>query len=208
MDKKITKIFIISALITIISFPVFAESLFRTGISQTSYPVQPKSLYGTVRAKTVGDIVTVEIAESSTHSNEVKLDISNNSNAQDKFTSVLNRLFDTDKYKSFDGYGGATTTSNNASTERVIKYKDFITTQVVQVLPNGNLVIQGKKMSINSGEKTQLMISGIVDPRFIDNSGNVKSNYVANFQMAVVGKGTVSASDGEGIMNKFLNIFF
>jgi len=202
------KILIMIAVLSAANAPVFAESLFRTGISQGVYYTQPRSLFNTVKAKSIGDVVTVLIEEDSSATSEVKLDIANTSSAEDAFTPILNTLFKTDKFKSLDGYGGNTTTANQAKVVRTTKSTDTITAQVIQLLPNGNLVIQGKKVAINSGEKAEVLISGIVDPRFITNSGEVSSKYIANFQFAVVGKGTTSSSDSEGIMNKFMNVLF
>jgi len=209
MKRKISKhILIITAILSVSAAPVFAESLFRTGISQGVYYTQPRSLFNTVKAKSIGDVITVLVEEDSTASSEVKLDIANTSSAQDKFTPVLNALFKTDKFQSLDGYGGNTTTGNQAKVVRTTKSTDTITAQVVQILPNGNLVIQGKKTAINSGEKAEVLLSGVVDPRFITNSGEISSKYIANLQFAVVGKGTTSSSDSEGLMNKFMNILF
>jgi len=208
MKRKISEILIIISILTVAGTPVFAESLFRTGISQGVYSVQPRSLFNTVKAKTIGDVVTVLIEEDSSAANEVKLDIQNKSDAKDAFTPILNTLFKTDKFTSIDGYGGTTTTGNSAKINRTTKTTDTITAQVVQILPNGNLVIQGKKVAINSGEKAEVVLSGVVDPRFITNNGQISSKYIANLQLAIVGKGTASSSDSEGLMNKFVKILF
>lgn len=208
MKRKTSEILIIMTVLTAINAPVFAESLFRTGISQGVYSVQPRSLFNTVKARSIGDVITVLISENTAAKNEVDLTIQNTSSATDKFTPVLNAIFKTDKFKSLDGYGGTTTTGNKATVNRVSTITDTITAQVVEILPNGNLVIQGKKTEINSGERAELVLSGIVDPRFITNSGQVNSNYVANLQLAVVGKGTTSASGQEGLMNKFMKYLF
>lgn len=209
MGKKTNKILIVIAILTMAGSPVAAESLFRTGISQAAYPVQPRSLYNTVKAKNIGDVVTVLIEDDSSAINEVKLNISNKSDAKDSFTTILNSIFNTDKFKNIDGYGGTTTTANNAKIERYSKIKNMIiTTQVVQILPNGNLVIQGKKTAINSDERAEILISGILDPRYITNSGQVSSKNIANLQFAVAGKGTTSSSDSEGLMNKFVKFLF
>lgn len=208
MKRKNLEILIIITIFLAGSTPVLAESLFKTGISQGVYYTQPRSLFNTVKAKNIGDVVTVLIEEDSSASSEVKLDIQNNSDAQDKFTPILNTIFKTDKFKSLDGYGGTTTTGNQAKINRTTKSTDIITAQVVQILPNGNLVIQGKKTGINSGERADIMLSGVVDPRFITNSGQVSSKYIANLQYAIVGKGTASSSDSEGMVNKFMKILF
>jgi flagellar L-ring protein FlgH len=208
MKRKISEILIMITILSTAGAPVFAESLFRTGISQGVYSVQPRSLFNTVKAKSIGDVITVLITETTTAKNEVDLSIANTSSATDKFTPILNTLFKTDKFKSLNGYGGTTTTDNKATANRTSTMTDTITAQVVEILPNGNLVIQGKKTQINSGERSELVLSGVVDPRFITNSGQISSNYVANLQLAVVGKGTTSASGSEGIMNKFMKVLF
>ena len=208
MKRKISEISLIIIVLSVIGAPVFAESLFRTGISQGVYYTQPRSLFSTVKAKSIGDVITVLIEEDSSAASEVKLDIQNKSDAKDAFTPILNSVFKTDKFTSLDGYGGTSTTGNDAKITRTTKTTDVITAQVVQILPNGNLVIQGKKTAINSGERAEVLLSGIVDPRFITNSGQISSKYIANLQFAVVGKGTTSSSDSEGIVNKFMKYLF
>ncbi len=204
LNKKI--IFISCLLVT--SFSVNAESLFRMGVSQTVYPMQPRSLFNTVKAKTIGDVVTVLINEKTTVSNDVKLSVANGSEAEDNFTDIINKVINHKTLIDVDGFGGSTKTSNSASLQRTAVLTDIITTQVVQILPNGNLVIQGKKISINAGEKTQVILSGIVDPRLINNAGQIESNLIANLQLAVVGKGTISGSDSESLLHRLMNNLF
>lgn len=105
-------------------------------------------------------------------------------------------------------FGGSSDVGNNAKIERTTTLEDQITTQVVQILPNGNLVIQGKKTAINSGERVDVIISGIVDPRFLDGVGRINSNQIANLQIAVTGKGTISRSNDEGTVNRFVRYLF
>ena len=201
-------------LILLISSTAGAESLFRLNASESVYQVQPKSLFSTVRAKTIGDMITVVINENTSLTNNSKLDINSTSDLTDNFSSILDNIFSNPNKKikfhlpSLDGYGGTTKTKNTASVEKTMKVTDTITTQVIQVLPNGNLVIQGKKVAINSGEKAQIILSGIVDPRFITNTGTVESQYVANLQLAVVGNGTVSRHDSENLLSKIFSYLF
>lgn len=212
--KLAKKIFIYPVLLMLISGSAGAESLFQAGVSQAVYPMQPKSLFSTVRAKTIGDIITVIIDENSLTSNNVKLSVSDSSTMGDKFSSTLNDIFSSDRkgvrtdIPNLDGFGGSSSTSNSANVERAVKLTDTMTAQVVQVLPNGNLVVQGKKVVINAGEKTQVILSGIVDPRFITNAGTVQSKNVANLQFAAVGNGTVSRHDSENLINRIFGHVF
>lgn len=200
--------------VLLISSAASAESLFRLNASEAVYQVQPKSLFSTVRAKTIGDMITVVVNENTTLSNDSELNVKSTSDLTDNFSTIIENMFSNpEKGRKFrlpdvDGYGGESETKNTASTSKTIKVADTITTQVIQVLPNGNLVIQGKKIAINAGEKTQIILSGIVDPRFITNTGTVESQYVANLQLAIVGNGTVSRHDNESIISRiFSNLF-
>ena len=208
------KSLIISMILIFAGSSVSAESLFQAGVSQAVYPMQPKSLFSTIRAKTIGDIITVIIDESTLTTNDVKLTVSDNSSLGDSFSTILNDIFSSDRkgvrsdIPNMDGFGGTSSTSNTANVKRTVTLTDTMTAQVVQVLPNGNLVVQGKKVSINAGEKTQIILSGIVDPRFITNAGTVQSKNVANLQFAAIGNGTVSRHDEESIINRiFTNLF-
>ncbi len=212
--KKIAKSLIFLSLLILASEGVFAESLFQAGISRGVYSMQPKPLFSTVRAKTIGDVITVIINEDASIQNNVKLDVNDSSTLTDNFSSIINTMLSSARkgirvdIPDVNGYGGGSKTKNTAAAERTIKLQDTMTTQVVQVLPNGNLVVQGKKVAINAGEKTQIILSGIVDPRFITNAGTIQSNNIANLQIAIIGNGTVSRHDSENIVNRIFSYLF
>jgi len=212
--KKLAKSLIYVAALSLISGSISAESLFKGGVSQAVYPMQPKSLFSTVRAKTIGDVITIVINEDALVLNDLQLDVNATSSLADSFSSIINDVFSSTKNNirvevpNLNNFGGTSKTKNTASAERTIQMQDTMTAQVVQVLPNGNLVVQGKKVAINAGEKTQVILSGIVDPRFITNSGTIQSNNVANLQLAVVGNGTVSRHDNESLMNRIFSYLF
>ena len=207
------RIGVMKSLITILiltgmAVPALAESLFVTGISQEYY-VEPKPLFGSVRARAVGDIVTVVLDEDIALEDDIKYDMDKSSSTTDNFSTLLNKILPGKPINDvFNGYGGANTVANTAKTYRNLSVKDYVTVQVVQVLPNGNLMIQGKKTLINSNERVDLIMSGIIDPRWIDYMGQVKSRNVANLQFAVSGKGTVSRANNEGVVNRLIRYMF
>ena len=53
-----------------------------------------------------------------------------------------------------------------------------------------------------------MLISGIVDPKWINQSGKINSSQVANLQFAMSGAGTVSRGQNEGILNKAIRSVF
>ncbi len=206
--EKSLIVVILMGLITLAS-PAFCESLFTSGVSQNYYN-QPRSLYNSGRANAIGDLVTIKVEETIVAKDNLKYTLGKSSKLQDSFSGLLNHFLPTGwKVPSeLNGFGGGQNVENAVNTDRTVTYKDTITAQVMQVLPNGNLIVQGKKATINSGEKVNLIVSGIVDPRFLARDGSIASNQVANFQIALVGEGTVSRSNNEGFINKFARFLF
>jgi flagellar L-ring protein precursor FlgH len=83
------------------------------------------------------------------------------------------------------------------------KLEGQVTVTVAQVLPNGNLVVQGEKwITINHGDE-YLRIRGIVRPEDIGPDNTVLSTKVANAQILYSGKGTMARSQRPGWLTDF-----
>jgi flagellar L-ring protein precursor FlgH len=205
------KIFI--AFITLIVvcgvLPVRAESLFKTGVRQNVSPMTPRSWFANIRATNVGDLVTILVEDTTAMENTVDLNSNKKSSVTDEWSGILDDILPgKGVVPNVDGWGGDSKVTNSATIKRTNSISQTITTQVVQVLPNGNLVLQGRKRIVNSGERQDVIISGIVNPRLIDGEGQIPSKYVGNLQVAIVGKGTVSRAQRDGVMNRLWNLLF
>ncbi|MCP4040355.1 MAG: flagellar biosynthesis protein FlgH, partial [Gammaproteobacteria bacterium] len=96
--------------------------------------------------------------------------------------------------KDFDGSGDSNQ-SNSLTGE--------ITVSVAQVLPNGNLVVQGEKIfTLNRGHE-HIRISGIVRPTDIDSDNTVVSTRVANATIVYSGEGEVADASKLGWLARF-----
>lgn len=187
---------------------VKAESLFVLGTSQSFY-AEPKSLFGGVRARSVGDVVTIVLSESINFNDSLNYTADRSSNTVDNFTNFINKILPgTPLNNQFNNFGGSNTVESTTANQRQMGVNDSVTVQVVQMLPNGNLMVQGKKTLVNGTERVDLLVSGVVDPRFIDQKGQVYSKNVANFQFALAGKGAVSRAGNEGIINRAVRYLF
>ncbi|MBP7211568.1 flagellar basal body L-ring protein FlgH [bacterium] len=185
-----------------------AESLFTLGASQT-YAAAPKSLYGGVQARGVGDLISIIMSETSSITNNLTYSSSKTSSTVDNFSKFLNSLFGHKVINdNINGFGGSNTVANTGVGTRNFQYNDRVAVQIIQQMPNGNLVVQGKKIVINGGERTELLVTGVVDPRWINALGQVYSYNVSNLQFSVSGRGSVSRSDGDGIFNRFIKYLF
>lgn len=202
MRKLIT---ILSVLI-IMMIPVQAESLFTLGATQ-HYAGTPRSLFGGVQARQIGDLISIIMSENISLNDNLTYSSEKSSTTKDTFTSFINKWFGL-SLKDSQGYGGSNEVSNSAVGARAMKLSDKIAVQVVQQLPNGNLAVQGKKTIVNGNERIDYIVTGVIDPRWLSDNGEIYSYNVSNLQFALSGRGTISRSQNEGIFNRFVRYLF
>ncbi len=184
-----------------------AESLFSLNATQTSF-IEPRPLYSSVRARNVGDLVTIVIDEVPTLTDTGVYETEKTSSILENLTGALNTIFKTNLKGALNNTNGTISVSGSTNTQRRLGIQDKVAVQVIQLLPNGNLLVQGKKTLVNANERVDLLVSGIVDPRWIDQQGEISSNQVANLQFAMSGAGTVSRGQNEGVLYRFMRHIF
>lgn len=206
MIKKILVSIAIIMMMILTTAGANAESLFVLG-ANANYGGCPKSLFSGVQARQIGDLISIIMDESITLNDNLNYSTSKSSTTVDSFTSFIKDWFGLG-LKGSNGYGGSNEVESNAQGTRAFSYGDTIAVQVVQQLPNGNLSVQGKKTLVNGNERMDLIITGLVDPRWIDQNGRIYSYNVANLQFALSGRGTISRSQNEGVFNRFIKYLF
>ena len=184
-----------------------AESLFSLNASQSSV-IEPKALFSSVRARGVGDLVSIVIDEAPTMNDSGQYSTEKQSSLAENLTKAFNSIFNTSFKDALNGTEGNLSVSGGTQLSRSLQLTDTVVAQVVQVLPNGNLLVQGKKSLVNQNERLDLIISGIVDPKWINQSGEILSSQVANLQFAMNGVGTVSRGQNEGILDRAIRTIF
>lgn len=196
-------------LIAIIAISTFntvnAESLFTLSASQQS---SPKSLFSGVRAMGIGDLVSIVVEERLNSTDTMSYNSDRSSNTVDNFTTVIKSWIPFYNVDSPNNYGGQNTVESSANAQRVLSFGDKISAQVVQQLSNGNLMVQGKKTLVNNNERVDLIVTGVIDPRWINASGEISSTKVANLQFALSGRGSLSRGQNEGIVNRLIKYLF
>ena len=184
-----------------------AESLFSLNASQNAL-IEPKALYSSVRARGVGDLVSIILDEAPTMTDNGTYNTKKTSSLAENFSKAINTIFKTKLKGALDGTAGNLSVDGSTQVSRNLKLSDTVVAQVVQVLPNGNLLVQGKKSLVNQNERVDLIISGVVDPKWINQSGEISSSHVANLQFAMNGSGTVSRGQNEGILDRAIRTVF
>lgn len=161
-----------------------------------------RPLFEDRRARYVGDTITVRITESTTASKKSnnKLDRSSNNTAAVTALGGLTAAslpalnFATTSESAFEGKGDAS--NNNA-------FNGSITVTVIDVMPNGNLLVSGEKQLAIGHEQEYVRLSGVVNPNFVDASNSVDSSKVADARMEYKSSGQVSDSLVMGWLGRF-----
>ena len=170
-------------------------------------------LFEDVRARRVGDMLTVLLREQTDAEKSASTDINKeSSNGVELQSSGLNDgtgisnllniggIFDQDRSVSMDQ---SSEFEGEGDSDQSNRLEGQITVTVSNVLPNGNLEIQGEKwILINQGEE-YIRLRGIVRPEDIGPNNTVLSNRIANARIGYSGKGTVQDSNIPGWLTKF-----
>lgn len=158
------------------------------------------------RARQVGDTVTVQIIENVTASQKSSSTMNRNSSL-DAAISAL-------PMQSAAGLGkfnvGASTTndfSGKGGTESANTFSGSITATVIEVLPNGHLVVSGEKQIGVNQNVDVLRFSGTVDPRLVQPGSIVSSTQVANVRVESRGRGAQGEAQTVGWVSRFFLSF-
>lgn len=154
------------------------------------------------RARAVGDTVTINIVEN-VAATQTSKSIANRSTAMDASVSAFPLLPATEAAKLKIGTKSANDFSGKGETESKNDFTGTITTTVIEVLPNGHLVVAGdKQIGVNQNVDV-LRFSGTVDPRVVQPGSIVNSTQVANARIESRGRGASNEAQTVGWLSRF-----
>jgi flagellar L-ring protein FlgH len=155
------------------------------------------NLFQDNKARNIGDILTVVINET-TAANERE------ARAQDKSNSANGTI---------NAFGGASESNGSfrrrfngsaqLTTDR--RFQDRLAVTVVDVMPNGNLVVEGFRSRVVAGEERVLKITGVVRAQDIGAGNAVQSTSLANARVSYLGRGPMSRSVNQNFLGRVMN---
>jgi flagellar L-ring protein precursor FlgH len=147
-----------------------------------------------LRARRVGDIVTILVREKASAVSSGTVKTQRNSSLQSNIAAAGGITRAVGPLANLAKVGTNSALDGQGATTRDTTLTASISTVVTQVLPNGSLVIQGtKNVKINS-ENQVLGLRGIVRPVDLSAGNLVSSDRVAQMDLQVNGKGVVADS--------------
>jgi flagellar L-ring protein precursor FlgH len=164
-----------------------ANSLWRNG---------SRSFFKDQRAHQIGDLltVTVNITDQANFANETQRSRTATEDSgitaflgsnllTGKTTALPGRLLSADSTSATDGKG---------SIQRQETLQTNVAAVVTQLLPNGNLVVEGRQEIRVNYEKRELIVAGIVRPEDIQSDNTIDSSKIAQARIAYGGHGEIS----------------
>ncbi len=190
--------------------PPTAPAPANGAIYQAQYAGQPgysnRPLFEDRRARAVGDILTININETTAASKKSGSTAARTGSSEMSVTGLaglpgkgaLGSNLAASSASTFEGKGDSA--SNNAFT-------GIITVTVIEVLPNGNLLVSGEKqIGINQGSEF-VRFSGVVNPAMVSASNSVSSTQVADARIEYRGNGYIDEAQTMGWLARFFLSF-
>jgi len=186
--------------------PVANGAIYQSGFE--------KSWFENIRARRVGDMLTIKLAEKTDAKKEATTAASKSNTTSITNPTILGStpLFNT------PGLIPLASNKDNTAAFNLSSSNDFsgsgdsaqnneitgdITVTVIEVLANGYLIVRGeKRIGINQGNE-YVRVSGIVRPTDIDSDNTVISTRLADPTIIYVGDGAVADSNVMGWLAKF-----
>ncbi len=183
---------------------VVACAAARIALAESVWPHGGDSLYKDKKAFKIGDVLTVIVSESAS--------ASHSANTAAKKSSANSVSWGTRgafgaPFQDF-GIGGKEDFSGGGKSQRSGALTGHITLRVTDVLPNGNLVVNGNRVITVNDEKQVMEITGIVRPEDVTADNTVMSTLIADAQIKYNGKGAVAEKARMGLISRALSMLF
>jgi flagellar L-ring protein precursor FlgH len=174
--------------------PVATGSLFQ----KASY----RPAFEDPRARVVGDQITINIVENVAAS-QVSKSTANRTTSGSTSVSAFPFLSPQDMPNFKTGTASANDFAGKGGTESANTFSGTITATVVDVLPNGHLMVAGDKQ-IGVNQNVDVMrFSGTIDPRLIQPGNLINSTQVANVRVESRGRGAQAEAQTVGWLTRF-----
>jgi flagellar L-ring protein precursor FlgH len=167
-----------------------ANSLWRSG---------SRAFFKDQRAARIGDIltVTIDINDNATLDNETKRSRANSENTGINsimgFERHLQRILpSTSNPASLIDASSTSSSDGSGSVGRSEAVSTTVAAVVTQVLPNGNLVIQGRQEVRVNFELRELLVAGVVRPEDISSANTIKHTQIAEARISYGGRGQIT----------------
>lgn len=166
-----------------------------------------QSLFADIKAHQIGDIITVLISEQNRASSQVETKTEKSSDVSTGggpgigpvFGHIPLFGFDAQNESKYDGKG---------ENLRQGSVRARMSCTVIDVKPNGDLVIEGTRVIGISGDRETITVTGVVRSKDITPDNSVESYLIADAEIYYTGKGNANTGARPGFFTRLFNWIF
>jgi flagellar L-ring protein precursor FlgH len=162
-------------------------------------------LFRDLKARYVNDMVTIRVFETTQAVATADAKNERDTNASAGFDHLFGAEKAIKELPTMVSGKGSSSFEGKGSTSRETTLQTSLTARVVDVLPNGYLVVEGMREIHVNNENQSVYLTGVVRPQDIDSNNTVLSSAVAQMSVRVQGRGIVSQPIKPGWLYKILN---
>jgi flagellar L-ring protein precursor FlgH len=165
-----------------------------------------RPLFEDRRARHVGDVLTIVINEKTQAGKQASSNASKNSEVDSSISAVAGLPL-----KMFQGVGlnaeAATSYDDKSALNSSNTFSGSVTVTVIEVLPNGNLIVAGEKQIALDKGTEYVRLSGVVQPDTIQAGNTVSSTKVADARIEYRTSAKFDTAEVMGWLGRFFLSF-
>jgi len=180
-----------------------AEPVVPTGsLYQAQYS---DNMYSDIKARRLGDIITVTLQERTTASKSANAQTTKESNVDLPVPTILGQAATINGNPISANLGGTRDFTGDATADQSNRLSGEITVTVIRTLANGNLIVRGEKwLRINTGDE-YIRLTGIIRPQDVSADNTIPSTRVANARIEYSGTGSLASTQEQSWLTRFFN---
>jgi len=163
------------------------------------------NLFRDSKARYINDIVTIRVVETTQAVASAEAKNSKETSASSGFDNLFGLEKAIKELPTTVSGKGSSSFEGTGSTSRSTTLETNLAARVIEVLPNGYLVVEGKREVHVNNENQSVYLTGVVRPEDISANNVVASSAIAQMSVRLQGKGVVSQPIKPGWLYKILN---
>ncbi len=196
------------------TFPAREQRLEKPAVSYVNgslWQASSTSLIDDLKARRVGDTLTVIVTEQTSASKEATTGTGRSGSVAAGIPNLLGfeakmaglngmdptKLISASTDSKYSGSGSTTRKDNLTAT---------MTARVMEVLPNGNLLIEGRRNVMVNNEDQMIVLEGTVRPRDITPDNAINSSLIADARITYSGNGVISDRQRPGWLMNIIDV--
>ncbi|MGA8220401.1 MAG: flagellar basal body L-ring protein FlgH [Candidatus Acidiferrales bacterium] len=151
-----------------------------------------------------GDMITIQLAEATTSALQQSAQTSRAFNASSGVSAFFGNLSATNRAQNLFSPNSLQTLTGKGQTALTTSLTTSLTGNVVEILPNGQMVIEASRMVNVTDQKETLVLRGIIRRSDVNPNNMVSSTSISHLEVEIVGKGVIT--EGVHPPNKVIRI--